>query len=163
MPDIHVSMLALHVPNILPKTVPWIDYGPGGKGFYINHHSMWVRHAGRLSHTPPRWQCPSVPLGSASSSASATSGSSPSCANAQLPASESRAAAVQARVECGIFMARDVTQRSIEQDTDERQVLNCHEALRGGIDATAGYRAHRSIARRRGSSACSTVCHGCVP
>jgi hypothetical protein len=48
MPDIHVSMLALHIPNVLPKTVPWIDYGPGGKGFYINHHSLWVRHAGRL-------------------------------------------------------------------------------------------------------------------
>jgi hypothetical protein len=48
MPDIHVSMLALHIPNVLPKTVPWIDYGPGGKGFYINHHSMWVRHAGRM-------------------------------------------------------------------------------------------------------------------
>jgi hypothetical protein len=48
MPDIHVSMLALHIPNILPKTVPWIDYGPGGKGFYINHDSHWVRPAGRL-------------------------------------------------------------------------------------------------------------------
>ena len=48
MPDIHVSMLALHIPNVLPKTVPWIDYGPGGKGFYINHHSTWVRPAGRL-------------------------------------------------------------------------------------------------------------------
>ena len=48
MPDIHVSMLALHIPNVLPKTVPWIDYGPGGKGFYINHHSEWMRHAGRL-------------------------------------------------------------------------------------------------------------------
>ena len=48
MPDIHVSMLALHIPNVLPKTVPWIDYGPGGKGFYINHHSEWVRHAGRM-------------------------------------------------------------------------------------------------------------------
>lgn len=48
MPDIHVSMLALHIPNVLPKTVPWIDYGPGGKGFYINHHSQWMRPAGRL-------------------------------------------------------------------------------------------------------------------
>jgi hypothetical protein len=48
MPDIHVSMLALHIPNVLPKTVPWIDYGPGGKGFYINHNSHWVRPAGRL-------------------------------------------------------------------------------------------------------------------
>jgi hypothetical protein len=26
MPDIHVSMLALHVPNVLPKSVPWIDF-----------------------------------------------------------------------------------------------------------------------------------------
>ncbi len=48
MPDIHVSMLALHIPNVLPKTVPWIDYGANGKGFYINHHSQWVRHAGRM-------------------------------------------------------------------------------------------------------------------
>jgi hypothetical protein len=48
MPDIHVSMLALHIPNVLPKTVPWIDYGAHGKGFYINHHSQWVRHAGRM-------------------------------------------------------------------------------------------------------------------
>jgi hypothetical protein len=48
MPDIHVSMLALHIPNVLPKTVPWIDYGPHGKGFYINHHSQWVRPAGRM-------------------------------------------------------------------------------------------------------------------
>jgi hypothetical protein len=48
MPDIHVSMLALHIPNVLPKTVPWVDYGAHGKGFYINHHSQWVRHAGRM-------------------------------------------------------------------------------------------------------------------
>jgi hypothetical protein len=47
MPDIHVSMLALHIPNVLPKTMPWLDYG-AGKGFYVNHHSEWVRHAGRL-------------------------------------------------------------------------------------------------------------------
>lgn len=47
MPDIHVSMLALHVPNVLPKTVPWIDFARH-KGVYINHHSQWVRHAGRL-------------------------------------------------------------------------------------------------------------------
>jgi len=47
MPDIHVSMLALHVPNVLPKTIPWIDFARH-KGFYINHHSQWVRHAGRL-------------------------------------------------------------------------------------------------------------------
>jgi hypothetical protein len=47
MPDIHVSMLALHVPNVLPKTVPWIDFARH-KGLYIDHHSQWVRHAGRL-------------------------------------------------------------------------------------------------------------------
>jgi hypothetical protein len=47
MPDIHVSMLALQVPNLLPKTVPWIDFA-AHKGLYINHHSQWVRHAGRL-------------------------------------------------------------------------------------------------------------------
>jgi hypothetical protein len=47
MPDIHVSMLALQVPNLLPKTVPWIDFA-AHKGFYINHHSTWVRHAGRF-------------------------------------------------------------------------------------------------------------------
>jgi hypothetical protein len=47
MPDIHVSMLALHVPNVLPKTVPWIDFARH-KGFYIDHHSQWVRHAGRM-------------------------------------------------------------------------------------------------------------------
>jgi len=47
MPDIHVSMLALHVPNVLPKSVPWIDFARH-KGLYINSHSTWVRHAGRL-------------------------------------------------------------------------------------------------------------------
>ena len=47
MPDIHVSMLALHVPNVLPKTVPWIDFARH-KGIYINHHSEWIRPAGRL-------------------------------------------------------------------------------------------------------------------
>src|ERR1700680_680252 len=47
MPDIHVSMLALQIPNVLPKTVPWIDFA-AHKGFYINHDSQWVRHAGRL-------------------------------------------------------------------------------------------------------------------
>ena len=41
MPDIHVSMLALHVPNVLPKSIPWIDFARH-KGFYINHHSEWV-------------------------------------------------------------------------------------------------------------------------
>jgi hypothetical protein len=48
MPDIHVSILALQIPNLLPKTIPWINYGPGGRGFYINHDSTWMRHAGRL-------------------------------------------------------------------------------------------------------------------
>jgi hypothetical protein len=47
MPDIHVSILALHVPNVLPKYVPWIDFARH-KGLYINHHSQWVRHAGRM-------------------------------------------------------------------------------------------------------------------
>ena len=47
MPDIHATMLAVHVPNVLPKTVPWIDFARH-RGFYLNHHSMWVRHAGRL-------------------------------------------------------------------------------------------------------------------
>ena len=47
MPDIHVSMLALQVPNLLPKSVPWINFS-GDKGIYINHHSEWIRPAGRL-------------------------------------------------------------------------------------------------------------------
>lgn len=47
MPDIHVSMLALQIPNVLPKSVPWIDFARH-KGLYINHHSEWVRHAGRF-------------------------------------------------------------------------------------------------------------------
>jgi hypothetical protein len=47
MPDIHVSMLALQVPNLFPKSVPWIDFARH-RGIYINHHSTWVRHAGRL-------------------------------------------------------------------------------------------------------------------
>jgi hypothetical protein len=46
MPNIHVSMLAVHVPNVLPKYVPWIDFARH-KGFYVNSHSQWVRHAGR--------------------------------------------------------------------------------------------------------------------
>ena len=37
MRDIHVSMLALHVPNVLPY-VPWIDF-VRHKGFYVNSHS----------------------------------------------------------------------------------------------------------------------------
>jgi hypothetical protein len=46
MPDIRVSMLALHVPNVLPKYVPWLDFARH-RGFYIDSHSQWVRHAGR--------------------------------------------------------------------------------------------------------------------
>jgi hypothetical protein len=46
MPDIHLSMLALHIPNVLPKTVPMVNFGPDG--FSINHDSHWVRPAGRL-------------------------------------------------------------------------------------------------------------------
>src|SRR4051812_32581604 len=47
MPDIHVSMLALQVPNLLPRSIPWIDIARG-KGIYINSHSEWPRAAGRL-------------------------------------------------------------------------------------------------------------------
>src|SRR5438132_12381791 len=47
MPDVHVSILALHVPNVLPKSVPWIDFARH-KGFYVNSHSEWPRHAGRM-------------------------------------------------------------------------------------------------------------------
>jgi hypothetical protein len=46
MLDTHAgNMLALHVPNLLPRSVPWIQ---------LHHwhlkvqHSIWVRHAGRL-------------------------------------------------------------------------------------------------------------------
>jgi hypothetical protein len=46
MPNIHVSMLAVHVPNVLPKYVPWIDFAKH-KGIYVDSHSQWVRHAGR--------------------------------------------------------------------------------------------------------------------
>jgi hypothetical protein len=46
MPNTHVSMLAVHVPNVLPKYVPWIDFARH-RGFYVNSHSQWVRHAGR--------------------------------------------------------------------------------------------------------------------
>ena len=35
------------MPNVLPKSIPWIDFARH-KGFYINHHSTWPRHAGRL-------------------------------------------------------------------------------------------------------------------
>src|SRR3954470_8349923 len=47
MPDIHVSMLALNVPNVLPESIPWLDFARH-KGFYINSHSGWLRPAGRL-------------------------------------------------------------------------------------------------------------------
>ncbi len=47
MPSIHDwSLLGLHVPNILPKTVPWLDFTHGH--FHWNSHSTWVRHAGRM-------------------------------------------------------------------------------------------------------------------
>jgi hypothetical protein len=46
MPDINVSVLALHIPNVLPKTVPMVNFGPDG--FSINHDSQWMRPAGRL-------------------------------------------------------------------------------------------------------------------
>src|SRR3954465_4910122 len=47
MPDIHVSMLALNVPNVFPSSVPWIDFARH-KGLYIKHHSTWTRPAGCL-------------------------------------------------------------------------------------------------------------------
>jgi hypothetical protein len=46
MPDIHLSTLAVQFPNLLPKSVPWIDFSHGS--FSVNSHSEWVRHAGRL-------------------------------------------------------------------------------------------------------------------
>jgi len=39
-------MLALEVPNLLPRSVPWIDFTHGS--FHVNSHSTWPRHAGRL-------------------------------------------------------------------------------------------------------------------
>jgi hypothetical protein len=47
MPNFHVSMLALEVPNLLPRSIPWIDFARH-KGFYVNSHSQWPRHAGRM-------------------------------------------------------------------------------------------------------------------
>jgi len=47
MPIFHVSTLALEVPNLLPRSIPWIDFAKH-KGFYVNSHSTWPRHAGRL-------------------------------------------------------------------------------------------------------------------
>jgi len=46
MPNLHVSMLALEVPNLLPRSIPWIDFTHGS--FHVNSHSTWPRHAGRL-------------------------------------------------------------------------------------------------------------------
>ncbi len=46
MPDLHLSILGLQVPNLLPKSVPWIDFTHGS--FRVNSHSNWPRHAGRL-------------------------------------------------------------------------------------------------------------------
>jgi len=46
MPSFHVSMLALEVPNLLPRSLPWINFTHGG--FHVNSHSTWPRHAGRL-------------------------------------------------------------------------------------------------------------------
>ena len=46
MPSFHVSMLALEVPNLLPRSIPWIDFTHGS--FRVNSHSVWPRHAGRL-------------------------------------------------------------------------------------------------------------------
>jgi hypothetical protein len=46
MPNFHVSMLALEVPNLLPRSIPWIDFTHGS--FHVNSHSTWPRHAGRL-------------------------------------------------------------------------------------------------------------------
>ncbi len=46
MPDLHLSLLGLEIPNLLPKSVPWINFSHGS--FSINSHSEWVRPAGRL-------------------------------------------------------------------------------------------------------------------
>jgi hypothetical protein len=46
MPDLHLSLLGLEIPNLLPKSVPWINFSDGS--FSINSHSEWVRPAGRL-------------------------------------------------------------------------------------------------------------------
>lgn len=46
MPNVHVSMLALEVPNLLPRSIPWIDFTHGS--LHVNSHSTWPRHAGRL-------------------------------------------------------------------------------------------------------------------
>jgi hypothetical protein len=46
MPDLHLSLLGLEFPNLLPKSVPWINFSDGS--FSINSHSEWVRPAGRL-------------------------------------------------------------------------------------------------------------------
>jgi hypothetical protein len=46
MPDLHLSLLGLEIPNLLPKSVPWINFSHGS--FSVNSHSEWPRHAGRL-------------------------------------------------------------------------------------------------------------------
>jgi hypothetical protein len=46
MPDLHLSILGLEVPNLLPRSVPWINFSHGS--FSVNSHSTWPRHAGRL-------------------------------------------------------------------------------------------------------------------
>src|SRR5690242_20726006 len=47
MPSFHdLSLLGVHVPNLMPKTVPWLDFTKGS--FHWNSHSAWPRHAGRL-------------------------------------------------------------------------------------------------------------------
>ena len=46
MRDIHVvNLLALHVPNLLPRTIPFPYRAHGQWGI---HDSVWMRHAGRL-------------------------------------------------------------------------------------------------------------------
>jgi hypothetical protein len=46
MLDTHAwNLLALHVPNLLPRSVPWIQIHHWHIKF---QHSIWVRHAGRL-------------------------------------------------------------------------------------------------------------------
>src|SRR4051812_32041144 len=46
MRDIHSwNLLALHVPNLLPRQIPFPYHGGGQWGI---HNSVWIRHAGRL-------------------------------------------------------------------------------------------------------------------
>jgi hypothetical protein len=46
MRDFHLHILALEVPNLLPRSVPWINFSHGS--LTVNHHSTWPRPAGRL-------------------------------------------------------------------------------------------------------------------